>query len=50
MNEGGRMARLNDLIKFARKHKLKITSIEKLISDSLKNEKFIYKLARKKDF
>ena len=48
MNEDGRMARLKDLIKFAKKHKLKITSIEKLISHRLKNEKFIYKLAKKK--
>ena len=42
MNEDGRMARLDDLLKFAKKHNLKIASIEDLISYRLKNEKFIY--------
>ena len=42
MNEDGRMARFDDLIKFARKHNLKIASIEDLISYRLKNEKLIY--------
>ena len=41
MNEDGRMARFDDLIKFAKKHSLKIASIEDLISYRLKNEKFI---------
>ena len=39
MNEDGRMARYNDLIKFSKKHKLRIASIEDLISYRLKNEK-----------
>ncbi len=41
MNEDGRMARLDDLMKFSKKHKLKIASIEDLISYRLKNEKLI---------
>ena len=41
MNEDGRMARLDDLIKFSKKHKLKIASIEDLISYRLKNEKLV---------
>ena len=41
MNEDGRMARYDDLIKFSKKHKLKIASIEDLISYRLKNEKLI---------
>ncbi len=41
MNQDGRMARLNDLRKFSKKHKLKIASIEDLISFRLKNEKLI---------
>ena len=32
MNEDGRMARMKDLIVFAKKHKLKIASIEDIIS------------------
>ena len=43
MNQDGRMARMNDLIGFSKKHKLKIASIEDLISFRLKNEKLIYK-------
>ena len=43
MNEDGRMARLDDLIKFSKKHKIKIASIEDLIAHRLKNEKLIYK-------
>ncbi len=42
MNEDGRMARYDDLLKFAKKHKLRIASIEDLISYRLKNEKLIY--------
>ncbi len=41
MNEDGRMARLDDLIKFSQKHKIKIASISDLISFRLKNEKLI---------
>ena len=41
MNQGGRMARLKDLRHFSKKHKLKIASIEDLISFRLKNEKLI---------
>ena len=48
MNEDGRMARLNDLLKFAKKHNLKIASIEDLISYRLKNEKFMYNILNKK--
>jgi len=48
MNEDGRMARLDDLLKFAKKHKLKIASIEDLISYRLKNEKLISKVRTKK--
>jgi 3,4-dihydroxy 2-butanone 4-phosphate synthase/GTP cyclohydrolase II len=48
MNEDGRMARLDDLLKFAKKHKLKIASIEDLISYRLKNEKFMFNIVNKK--
>ena len=48
MNEDGRMARLDDLLKFAKKHKLKIASIEDLISYRLKNEKLVFKIKSKK--
>ena len=41
MNEDGTMARYNDLIPFAKKHKLKIGKIEDLISYRLKKEKLI---------
>ena len=41
MNEDGRMARLDDLIKFSKKHKIKIASIADLIAYRLKNEKLI---------
>ena len=43
MNEDGRMARLNDLVKFSRKHKIKIASIADIIAHRLKNEKLIFK-------
>ena len=42
MNEDGRMARFDELLKFAKKHNIKIASIEDLISYRLKNEKFIF--------
>ena len=47
MNENGRMARLNDLFKFSRKHKIKLASIEDIISYRLKNEKMISKISSK---
>ena len=43
MNEDGRMARLDDLVKFSRKHKIKIASIADLIAHRLKNEKLVFK-------
>ena len=47
MNEDGRMARLNDLVKFSRKHKIKLASIEDLISYRLKYEKLIRRIYSK---
>ena len=47
MNEDGRMARLNDLFKFSKKHKIKLASIEDLISYRLKYEKLINKITSK---
>jgi 3,4-dihydroxy 2-butanone 4-phosphate synthase / GTP cyclohydrolase II len=47
MNEDGRMARLNDLFKFSRKHKIKLASIEDLISYRLKYEKLVARLSSK---
>ena len=47
MNEDGRMARLKDLFKFSKKHKIKLASIENLISYRLKYEKLIYRIASK---
>ena len=43
MNEDVRMARLNDLFKFSKKHKIKLASIEDLISYRLKYEKLVIK-------
>ena len=43
MNEDGRMARLDDLVKFSKKHKIKIASIAELIAHRLKNEKLVFK-------
>ena len=43
MNEDGRMARLDDLIKFSNKHKIKIASIADLIAYRLKTERLVYK-------
>ena len=48
MNQDGRMARLNDLIGFSKKHKLKIASIEDLISFRLNNEKLVKHINTKK--
>ena len=47
MNEDGRMARLNDLFKFSKKHQIKLASIEDIISYRLKYEKYIIKLSSK---
>ena len=47
MNEDGRMARLDDLIKFSKKHKIRIASIADLIAYRLKNEKLIFKIISK---
>ena len=43
MNEDGRMARLNDLFRFSNKHKIKLASIEDLISYRFKYEKLVYR-------
>ncbi len=47
MNEDGRMARLNDLFKFSKKHNIKLASIEDLISYRLKYEKLIIRSSLK---
>ena len=47
MNEDGRMARLEDLINFSNKHRIKIASIADLIAHRLKNEKLVYKTQTK---
>ncbi len=47
MNQDGRMARLKDLKGFSKKHKIKIGSIEDLISFRLKNEKLIKNISSK---
>ena len=47
MNEDGRMARLKDLKKFSKKHKIKIASIEDLIEYRLKTEKLVSKIYSK---
>ncbi len=50
MNEDGRMARLNDLFKFSKKHKIKLASIEDIISYRLKYEKLIKRINTKTAF
>ena len=47
MNEDGRMARLNDLYKFSKKHKIKLASIEDLISYRIKYEKLVNRVSSK---
>ncbi len=47
MNEDGRMARLNDLFKFSKKHNIKLASIEDLISYRLRYEKLVNKAYQK---
>ncbi len=41
MNDDGSMARFNDLVKFCKKHKLKMSSIKDLIEYKLKKDKFV---------
>ena len=50
MNEDGTMARYNDLIPFAKKHKLKIAKIEDIISYRLKNERLIKLISNKNQY
>ena len=47
MNEDGRMARLNDLFNFSKKHKIKLASIADIISYRLKYENLISKVSTK---
>ena len=47
MNEDGRMARLDDLFKFSKKHKIKLASIEDLISYRFKYEKLVQRITSK---
>ncbi len=47
MNEDGRMARLDDLFRFSKKHKIKIASIADLIAHRLKTEKLVFKMYNK---
>ena len=47
MNEDGRMARLKDLFEFSKKHKIKLASIEDLISYRLKYEKLVSRITSK---
>jgi 3,4-dihydroxy 2-butanone 4-phosphate synthase/GTP cyclohydrolase II len=46
MNEDGTMARLPELIKFAKKHKIKIITISDLIQYRRKKEKFVKKVLK----
>ena len=41
MNDDGTMARLGDLVKFCKKHKLKMSSIKDLIEYKVKKEKLV---------
>ena len=50
MNEDGRMARLNDLFRFSKKHKIKLASIADIISYRLKYENLINKVSTKSTF
>jgi len=47
MNEDGRMARLDDLFKFSEKHKIKLASIEDIISYRLQYEKLVSRINSK---
>ena len=44
MNDDGTMARLNDLIPFAKEHNIKIISVAQIIAHRCKNEKLIKKI------
>ncbi len=44
MNDDGSMARMKDLVKFSKKHNLKISSIKDLIEYKLKKDKFIKRI------
>ena len=46
MNDDGTMARMGDLVPFAKKHGLKIGAIEDLISYRLKNDRIIRQVAK----
>ncbi len=48
MNDDGSMARFNDLVKFCKKHKLKMSSIKDLIEYKVKKEKLV-KCVRSED-
>lgn len=48
IKEDGKMARLPDLIKFAKKHNMKIISIADLIKYRMKNEKLVQKVSEVK--
>jgi 3,4-dihydroxy 2-butanone 4-phosphate synthase/GTP cyclohydrolase II len=48
MNDDGSMARTNDLIKFAQKHRMKIATIADLIEYRRKNEKLVKATGRRK--
>lgn len=50
MNDDGSMARMPDLIKFAKKHNMKIATIADLIEYRRKNEKLVEAVERKKFF
>ncbi len=50
MNDDGSMARLPDLIKFAKEHKMKIATIADLIEYRRKNEKLIEVVGKKQFF
>ena len=43
MNEDGRMSRLHDLVKFSKKHNIKIASIADIIAYRFKNEKLVFR-------
>ena len=47
MNEDGTMARYNDLIPFAKKHKLKIAKIEDIDFIPFKNERLVKFISKK---
>ena len=48
MNDDGTMARLPDLVEFAREHALKIVTIKDLVSYRLRNERLVHRAATAK--